>query len=253
MSGGGISMANTAKLDFHAKEQLYSQLHDILYQDIVKHVYKVGDLIPSESELIRQYGVSRITVRRAMEMLSQVGLIEKRRGVGSVVVSNAPKTSPQRVTDYIRRNPCTEGSAHKEVVSAEILPAPRAIAQEMGLMDRTPLFRLCRLHYEGSVKASIETNWYEHAVFPEIIAHDFARESLRSYVENDCHVVWTHAIQTIGAAAATAEQAELLGISEGNPLLHIGRKSFDTMGVVREVVEHYFLPRHCELEIHLER
>ena len=70
-------------LDFSGKEQLYRQLYDILFQDIISGVYAVGDLIPSESELMEQYGVSRATARRAMEMLSDNGMISKRRGIGS--------------------------------------------------------------------------------------------------------------------------------------------------------------------------
>ena len=53
-------------LDFSGKEQLYRQLYDILFQDIVNGAYAVGDLIPSESELMRQYGVSRATARKAI-------------------------------------------------------------------------------------------------------------------------------------------------------------------------------------------
>ena len=76
-------MTDTSELDFSGKEQLYSQLYDILFQGITSGAYKIGDYIPSESDLMKRYDVSRATARKAMELLSNNGLIEKKRGRGS--------------------------------------------------------------------------------------------------------------------------------------------------------------------------
>lgn len=96
-------MANTSELDFSGKEQLYSQLYDILFQGITSGAYKIGDYIPSESDLMKRYDVSRATARKAMELLSNNGLIEKKRGRGSEVIANVPLSSPKRVSSYIKR------------------------------------------------------------------------------------------------------------------------------------------------------
>lgn len=240
-------------LDFNSKEQLYLQLHDILYQDIVNLVYREGELIPSESELIKKFGVSRITVRRAMEMLSNTGLIEKRRGIGSVVVSNVPNTSPQQLTSFVRKNPLVEASDRKEMVGIKVILAPGAVAERLELPMGAEVNRLTRLHYDGDVPASIETNYFERAVFPDAVARDFSQESLRSYMENECHVIWRRAIQEITASAATERQAHLLKVPVGSPLLHIIRVSYDASETPRELVSRYFRPDHCCFELHLDR
>ena len=68
------------ELDFSGREQLYYQIYDYMYQDIVTGKYQIGDLIPAESEMMAYYKVSRATVRKAMDMLADEGLIEKKRG-----------------------------------------------------------------------------------------------------------------------------------------------------------------------------
>ena len=67
-----------------SKLPLYQQLYDVLRGNITRGEWKPGDLIPAESELIEQYGVSRITVRQVLDMLVQEGLIYRQRGRGLV-------------------------------------------------------------------------------------------------------------------------------------------------------------------------
>lgn len=68
---------------------LYIQIKSILKSRIVNHVYPVQSLMPSESVLEREFGVSKITVRNAMEQLTIEGYVEKRSGVGTIVLDNA--------------------------------------------------------------------------------------------------------------------------------------------------------------------
>lgn len=65
------------KLDFSGREQLYYQIYDIMFQEIVNGKYAEKDLLPAESELVERYGVSRATVRRAMDLLKDEGLSKR--------------------------------------------------------------------------------------------------------------------------------------------------------------------------------
>lgn len=90
-------------LDFSGRQQLYYQLYNLLFQDIISGKYPVGCIIPAESELMNTYHVSRATARKAMEMLANDGLVSKKRGYGTFVISAQPNTSPQRVVRYTRK------------------------------------------------------------------------------------------------------------------------------------------------------
>ena len=107
-------------LDFSGRQQLYYQLYNILFQDIISGKYPVGCIIPAESELMKTYHVSRATARKAMEMLANDGLVRKKRGYGTYVISAQPNTSPQRVVRYTRKNRVDHVIAVKRMVDQRL-------------------------------------------------------------------------------------------------------------------------------------
>lgn len=243
---------DVTELDFSGKQQLYYQLYDILFQDIVNDVYSVGDLIPSESELMRQYGVSRATARKAMEMLANNGLIQKRRGYGSEVVSNRPSSSPQRVASYIKKGLPDRAVPEKRLIDAGIAPATEEVARALNVEVGARMYRLRRVRYSGETPFYFEVNYFEDGYLPEPLSHDFSHESLRAYIVNECHISWSRAQQRIYAVPAPADIAELLGVEEASPLLYIGRVSLDAEGVPREFVQTYYRADLYHLEIELD-
>lgn len=240
------------ELDFTGREQLYNQLYDILFQDIVNGVYGVGDLIPSESELMRQYGVSRATARKSMEMLSNNGLISKQRGRGSEVVSSQPNTSLQRVTSYMKKNVADKVVAQKRLLYAATVPASADVAEQLELPVGTDMFTLCRVRYSGEIPFYLEVNYFEKSYVPHALDHDFSKESLRSFLFTSCKIRWSRATQEIYSVSADAEKADLLQVSEGDPLLFIKRISYDMQDVPRECVDTYFRSDLYHLEVELD-
>ncbi len=237
------------ELDFSGKEQLYYQLYNILFQDIVNGVYSVGDLIPSETELMGQYGTSRITARKAMEMLANDGLIQKRRGYGSKVISNYPNISPSRAASYIRKSEDDKVPPEKRVIESHIIPADKEVATALNLAEGTPVFNLERVRFSGEKAYYIEANYLEEKLVPDAINRDFSEESLRVYLRDVSHVRWAYMTEKIFSVTADARRAELLGISEGSPLLYVRRHSFDTSERPREFVRAYFRADLYHLEI----
>ena len=85
-------MANQYRVKTGVK--LYTQVLEQVKSMIAQGVYKKGDLLPSEKELIEMMGVSRITVRKALQILSEAGVIETRKGKGSFVAMDASELAP---------------------------------------------------------------------------------------------------------------------------------------------------------------
>lgn len=239
-------------LDFSGREQLYRQLYDILFQDIISGVYVPGDLIPSESELMSKYGVSRATARRAMEMLSNNGMISKRRGVGSEVISSRPNTSLSRVTSYLKKNVDDRVVAEKRLVDASIIPAPADVAETLGIPEGTQAYRLRRVRYAGDEPMYFEVNHFERAFLPHAVERDFSKESLRAYVNDELGIQWSRAQQRIYAVAADDEVARFLNVDDGEPLLLVRRVSIDMDNVPRELVMTYYRADRYHLEIELD-
>lgn len=238
-------------LDFSGKEQLYRQLYDILFQDIVGGVYAVGELIPSESELMARYGVSRSTARKAMEMLSDNGMISKRRGVGSEVVANRPNFALSHVTSIVKRNVDDRVPAEKHLIDAQIMPASGEVSRVLGLPEHTEVYRLRRVRYAGSQPYYLEINYYEHTFLPHATERDFSKESLRSYMSDELGIRWSRARQEVHSIVADTGLASLLTIDEGDPLLYIMRVSYDVANQPRELVKTYYRADLYHLEVEL--
>lgn len=240
------------QLDFSGREQLYNQLYDILFQDITGGVYAVGELIPSESELMKLYGVSRATARKSMEMLANNGLIEKRRGRGSEVISNTPNTSPRHVANYIKKNVEDRVVPEKRLLEASIIPSDANVSKALGLAVGTPVFRLERVRCSGKKPFYLEVNYFENSFMPDAINRDFSKESLRAYISDTLGVRWSRATQSIYAVNAQERQAKLLQVEPGDSLLYIKRISYDVRDVPRELVETWYRSDLYHLEIELD-
>lgn len=184
---------------------------------------------------MRQFGVSRATARKAMEMLTNNGLITRRRGKGSEVISNVPSNSLQYVTGCMKKNVSDNVVPQKHLVDADVAPISKNADQALELEEGVTSFRLLRrVRYSGDIPFYLETIYYEDGCVPYIEERDFSKESLRAFSYNSCGISWKRATQNIRAVVANAGQADRLNIKEGDPLLLIKRVSFDKQTVPRE-------------------
>lgn len=238
-------------LDFSGREQLYYQLYSILFQDIVNGLYPIGTMIPAESELMKNYHVSRATARKSMEMLANDGLVMKKRGYGTIVIQNQPKSSPRRVVRYSKKNEVDDVIAIKKMIDKKIIQAPKEISEKLQLVDKTKVIRLKRVRYAGNEPYYIEINYYEEAYVPEVMHGEFSKASLRLFISNVYHIQWSYANQEIYSILADEEMAALLHIQPGSPLIYIKRISFDKDNIPREYVSTYYRADTYHLEIEL--
>ena len=238
-------------LDFSGRQQLYYQRYNLLFQDIISGKYPVGCIIPAESELMNTYHVSRATARKAMEMLANDGLVSKKRGYGTFVISAQPNTSPQRVVRYTRKNRVDQVIAVKRMINQKVMKAPKDIAECLQLSDDCDIIRIKRVRYAGEEPFYLEINYFEQSFVPEVMEHDFSKESLRVFLSNAYQIQWSFAKQKIYSILADKEMAELLHIAVGSPLLYIRRISFDKDNHPRECVCTYYRADTYHLEIEL--
>lgn len=240
------------ELDFSGREQLYYQIYDIMYQDIVGGKYQIGDLLPAESELMSYYKVSRATVRKAMGMLDNEGLIEKKRGHGTYVKSLKAKSEDQRIVSFLREHNGDERVASKKVVEQVVKAAGEEISKELKLSKDTQVIKLKRVRYAGDKPMYIETNYIAYDWAPEVMERDFSKESLRVYYVNHCNAKLAKAEEEIYSILAEGENAKLLQVEEGTPLFYIKRTSYDEHNIAREFVKAYYRADTYHMSIKLE-
>jgi len=209
-----------------SKLPLYHQLYEILREKVRRAEWRPGEMIPSESELLKRYGVSRVTARQALDALVRDGLIYRERGRGSFVARPALEKGIMRIlsfTEDMLQRGLTPGT---RVLCAGVIRAPFEIAEKLSVEAGEELVRLERLRLAENEPLSIEESHLIHRYCPGILKHDFAQESLCEVLERDYGIRWSRATQVIRAVVAAPREAEILSIRPRSSLLFLERISY---------------------------
>ena len=207
-----------------------------LRQRIADGGWQAGMRLPSERELVDQFGCARMTVHRALRELDDEGLIERRQGSGSYVAQLHPISNLLQVRDIHEE---IAGRAHRhdtrliEVVRERATPE---LAAAMRLRRGAPVFHVQLVHHENGVPIQLEDRHVNPALAPDFMARDFTQVT-PSHVLFE-HAPLTEAEQVVEAVLADAGQAALLDVGVGSPLLMVSRRTV-SQGAVASVARLY--------------
>ncbi|MEI7592212.1 MAG: GntR family transcriptional regulator [Actinomycetes bacterium] len=195
-----------------------------------------GRLLPSESELSHEYGASRVTVRRALELLRLEGLVDSRQGFGWFVAADPLRQVLGRL-GTIESQLAGEGvQSERRVLDFRFVAAPPRVQTILG---SETVLRVRRLNMADGEPFALVTVWCPERYGAELSRADVERSPFYELIG----VALGGAVQTIGAAAASSHDAELLGIPTGSPVLRCERITSSESGVAVLVSEHVF-PAH---------
>ena len=218
---------------------LYYQLAGVLREKVLSGEFATGDRIPTEAELVRDYGVSRITVRQALHTLERSGMIRREVGRGTFVNDHRPFTGTQQFEGSLDDLISMGISTSVKLIALRDVKASLDEAAIMGLAPGAQLTRGTRLRY-------YHHDPYAHVVvdMPVEIGRKITRADWKGPVlrvlDEKLGVHLRDATQTVRAALADAALAQALSTSIGSPLLAIDRRVMGDDGrVVQRVRTHY--------------
>jgi GntR family transcriptional regulator len=223
-----------------SKLPLHHQLYDLLRGKIRSGEWIEGQMIPTEPEMIIQYGVSRIVIRQVLNRLVNEGLIFRQQGRGSFVAERRLEEGLSRIisfTEDMRQRGLTPKT---RVLFKGLVPAAEDIAEHLGIQAGDELARLERLRLANDEPMSIEESYLVHSYFPGVLNEDFALVPLRQSLHQNFGVRITRARQVIRAVQATSEEARLLTTRRKSPLLLIERISFSEQNLPVEFLRIYY-------------
>lgn len=183
-----------------------------------------GARVPSEHELVRRFGVARMTANRALKELAAEGLIVRTAGSGTYVADRKLEHSALVVPDIAQEIRASGRSYRGEVLTAEELAAPEPIARALELDPDAPVFHTRILHRADGIPVQLEERWVNPAYAPEFLAQDFTARTPNAYLTAIGRV--EEAEETIEAVAADRAEARLLEVAPGTPCLLLTRRTF---------------------------
>jgi len=226
-------MLTTPESERNGPEPRYLSVKQMITGRIYSGAWPPRYKIPSESELVEEFQVSRMTVNRALRELSLEGVIVRMQGIGSFVAE--PKlTSTVLEVQNLADEILARGGVHAStVVEITGLTATQEVAEQLRIPVGTEALHSIIVHHENGLPLQIEDRLVNPAFAPDYGGQDFTRLTPNKYLS--AIIPWTMAEHQVEAALPAAWEAQLLGISASDPCLQIRRRTFAGGQVVTAV------------------
>jgi Transcriptional regulators len=209
------------------KQHKYVEIKERIKGDILNQTYKKGESIPSERELAALYGVTRITVQKAMDILVQEGFIERIHGKGMFVLKNTATSV------YLLNNETSDSilgfsrefqgrvKVSSQLLKFEVIQADTELAQHLEINAGDSVWFIRRIRLLDGNPVLVEDSNIPQSVIGEIPENILREGSLYGYIEEFTGKKIKDADSIIEAALFNGELAGLLNIASGQPMLKI--------------------------------
>lgn len=234
-------------IEINKSSPKYMIVYSDIYDKITSDFYGKNEVLPSEPELQKIYGVSRITIRRAMDELQNVGLIEKNPGIGTIVVSNKKILDLKNLSSFSEEHL----DESNELVTFEKMLVPLDVQRSLKLKENDQVFKIERIRKEKDKKIGLHCA-YVPADIIELSESDFVSEKSSLYEKfHENNIYLTNGYETIEAINASTEVQKLLKVSKNTPILYKERVSYSGE-LPLEFVRMYYLGDMYKYQIDLE-
>ena len=203
---------------------LYQQIKDHIARRIQDGSWRAGDRLPSENELVQQFGMSRMTVNRALRELVEQGRIVRVAGVGSFVAEAKPQSTLLQIANLASEIRQRGHDYRCDVLTVERVAAPLDIAAALDLRSGESVFHAVCVHREDGVPVQLEDRYVNPRMVPQFGAQDFTQLQPSEYLVRN--VPFDQMEHVVDAVLPTAEQARLLDMAPADPCLLLTRRTW---------------------------
>jgi len=245
--------AAAATVDPRLPTPLYHQIYVLLREQILSGVYGDQAMVPTEQELSRRFGVSRITAKRALDELAAEGLVVRRRGRGTSVAGPLPTRPYNANLSGLLENLLMMGlKTSVEILEFGYVTAPDDVRSALCLAPGAEVQRAVRVRSLDGEPLSYTTSFVPAEIGRAYDRKDLATSPLLALLER-AGILIGSADQTITATLADTVVAPRLGVRVGSPLLSITRTVFDQNGRPVEYINLLYRPDRYQYRMKLTR
>ncbi len=218
-------------------QPLYLQVKRHILDNIGSGKWATSARVPSENEIVKSFGVSRMTANRALRELRDEGVLVRIAGVGSFVADRHARAHPleiRGIAEEIR----DRGHVHRaEIVSLERIRAVGTLAEDFGIAPRSELFRSVIVHFENDQPLQLEERCVLPALAPDYLSVDFSRTTPYDYLVKVAPL--QEAEHLLRAVMPDERTRRLLAMKRDEPCLLMIRRTW-TAGRIASVARLYY-------------
>lgn len=231
---------------------IYYQIEEGMKELIAREELKPGDLVPSERELAERYEVSRMTVRQAINNLVNDGYLVRQRGKGTFVASSKIEQGLQGLTSFsedMRERGMTPGS---KLLEFNLVKVSAAIASKLKIDEGELVYEIKRVRLADELPMAYEMLYISQHIAPGL-TEEIAGASIYEYLEKALNITIAKGEQSLEASIARKNEAAILQIKEGAPVLLIERTSYMDNQKPLEFVQSIYRGDRYKFKIEMER
>jgi GntR family transcriptional regulator len=214
-------MSIAAVLDKNLPVPLYHQLQGVLKAEIESGKWRADQQLPSETKLTERFGVSKITVRQALQELAELGYIRREHGRGTFIARRKFDEGPRELTSFTEEMKRHDMVASSRILAQFVVESDARVSHALVVPARSPVFVLKRVRLAGGEPVSLQTAHIPAEFVPGLVVD--AGASLYEILQHRYNLYPARARETYLAAAADRAAAEILGIPPGSPIFSVER------------------------------
>lgn len=231
----------------------YREVYTDIKNNILTNHYRAGSLMPTQEELAEKYSISRLTLRKVLQMLGDEGLVYSKQGAGTFVRPRMAD-SPDEILPL--NSPIGVTYSHRsQEISSKVLHfdarLPTALEQKnLNIEANEPVYEIKRVRYLNGKHYS-----FEHTIMPTRIApldEKILHKSIYDYLGSK-NIMMTDARRVVYAEAADAETSQAMGVDLNCPMLVIEQTAYDQKGRAFEYSVSQFIKDHSKFVFDVHR
>lgn len=238
-------------MDTNGSIPLYRQLKDRLLKRINAGELKPYDRLPSERDLGDEFGISRMTVRQALQVLIHEGFLYTRVGKGTFV-NNINFEQQPVLTGFIEQMQKLDLDISSQVLGFTLEPASASLAEILEAVPNSAVFKLKRLRLANGLPLALEIAYIPQELCPNLNRFDFSKESLYAVMRREYGLRLASAEQTVVAALADRDEHRLFGTQPPAAVLRMKRVTRTHLNNVAEYVESVYRGETYKLRVWLQ-
>jgi GntR family transcriptional regulator len=205
---------------------LYAQVEATLAGEIAGAALASGCQLPPENSLIERFGVSRTTVRKAIENLAARGLVEIRRGKGTFVAEPKIRQDLTELSGFVEDMNAQGRTPTARLLDKRPVRADASVAEHLNVPLGTQVYRIERVRLADGVAMSFDETYLPLEIGEQVASNDLETEPIFSLLEDKYDMPLVEAQYQLEAVTASDHVAQALGIATGSPIFLIERTSY---------------------------
>lgn len=214
----------------------YTKVYSDMKARIREGEYKIGSLLPTETELENIYGVSRTTVRKAISLLTNEGYLKVRQGHGTEVLDISTTQRLNKITSISETLKAKGYKVSTQGMCIDVVDVSGKAAEALDIKIGTPVYRLQRIQCADGKPIAIMTNYLRMNLLPSFENYVDSFTSLYDFLEKQYHLVLKDATEYLSAASVNFVESQMLQVPIGSPILCSRRITNTEMGPFEYVV-----------------